>query len=1078
MTTRTIIVWVCLLAVCYGQRAEHLLAQNPCSSKTTCSDCARTATCAWCFAPEFNGPRCFNPAMEGGTAGCDEAYIFNPDNQQSIDPMYNRELTRAKGRMGIGMESGYYEESMSSSSSSSSGSSVKGGGGYMAAGAGENLVQIKPQRVKLQLRMNQMQKMSFSYAQAQDYPVDLYYLMDLSRSMKNDKEKLSTLGSLLSSTMRNITSNFRIGFGSFVDKLVMPYVSTVPKNLISPCDGCAAPYGYKNQMSLSNDTDFFDKAVAQADVSGNLDAPEGGFDAIMQAVVCKQEIGWREHARKLLVFSTDAGFHYAGDGKLGGIVQPNDGECHMEDNSYTHSTVQDYPSISQINLKVKEHAINVIFAVTAEQINVYEQLSRHIEGSSSGILSDDSDNVVDLVREQYNKITSTVEMKDTSSDAVQIMYYSSCLGSKDKLVQTNKCEGLKIPRLPPDLYEQSIPAVNSDLEESRATLNDQPTTLSVDDQFSMTVSNELPSTSTQEDDNSQLYQDLSSTATVSQQAISSTPKNKKSACLFCDHVEKKVGKRRIYVTFPQSEATVETIKSMAAKLNDSKLLTKLENPQSVAYHSNCFSLYQMSLKQQCKEHSEPRYWHKNRQFHQSAFSAISEIIMAEIIEKNRIMYFTDLLSQYKSLLLEFSEGQVRAEDLQEYRAENLENKIIKALGDRVTIESSLGPTKRKIVYQYDMDSSRLALEIAKLQSTEKNRCRDVAYELRNCITSQERMKLPVNLTPEDVILGECNIPEQLFNFVCDLVQGPDTRRKNSDDDLVKIKSVCSDLIYIVTKGRVKPSKHLTLGLSMKSMTSSRKVLTILNRYGHTIGYNLAEEIETEMTYSSQKENNVIPAGISRVDGLSTHVAFDNFDRFVDTATGKDTLHDTVGIIYQFRSENDDPNNMDSSDTSDSESLGAYVHEGPTEPLARVRKRRRFEAPSKEIRPFVKTPFTSMTFLPFQTITEIIDACHSGKLIAIDKDLIWSMSLSRIDSVPMWLGYNCKISIDGSKIQKVEYLSPINESPTSLAVVQETLNIAKEVAKNCNQQQIIATYDLAIAKLACRFNILKNQNLTF
>lgn len=85
-------------------------------------------------------------------------------------------------------------------------------------------------------------------------------------------------------------------------------------------------------------------------------------------------------------------------------------------------------------------------------------------------------------------------------------------------------------------------------EESRATLNDQPTTLSVDDQFSMTVSNEQPSTPTQEDDNSQLYPDLSCTATVSQQAISSTTENKKSACLFCDHVEKKVGKRRIYVT--------------------------------------------------------------------------------------------------------------------------------------------------------------------------------------------------------------------------------------------------------------------------------------------------------------------------------------------------------------------------------------------------------------------------------------------------------------------------------------------------------------------------------------------------
>lgn len=75
-----------------------------------------------------------------------------------------------------------------------------------------------------------------------------------------------------------------------------------------------------------------------------------------------------------------------------------------------------------------------------------------------------------------------------------------------------------------------------------------------------------------------------------------------------------------------------------------------------------------------------------------------------------------------------------------------------------------------------------------------------------------------------------------------------------------------------------------------------------------------------------------------------------------------------------------------------------------------------------------------------------------------------MSFSQIDSVPMWLSYNCKIGIDESKMLKVEYLSPINESPTSLAV-QETLNIAKEVAQNCNLQQIITTYDLAIAKLA-------------
>ena len=46
--------------------------------------------------------------------------------------------------------------------------------------------------------------------------------------MKDDKEFLSKLGDTLAKTMNKITSNFRLGFGSFVDKVLMPYTSTVP----------------------------------------------------------------------------------------------------------------------------------------------------------------------------------------------------------------------------------------------------------------------------------------------------------------------------------------------------------------------------------------------------------------------------------------------------------------------------------------------------------------------------------------------------------------------------------------------------------------------------------------------------------------------------------------------------------------------------------------------------------------------------------------------------------------------------------------------------------------------------------
>jgi len=79
------------------------------------------------------------------------------------------------------------------------------------------------------LLLDEAHRITVNYAQAEDYPVDLYYLMDLSNSMEDDKEKLSALGNLLAESMRNITSNFRLGFGSFVDKVVMPYVNTMPK---------------------------------------------------------------------------------------------------------------------------------------------------------------------------------------------------------------------------------------------------------------------------------------------------------------------------------------------------------------------------------------------------------------------------------------------------------------------------------------------------------------------------------------------------------------------------------------------------------------------------------------------------------------------------------------------------------------------------------------------------------------------------------------------------------------------------------------------------------------------------------
>lgn len=53
-------------------------------------------------------------------------------------------------------------------------------------------------------------------------------------------------------------------------------------------------------------------------------------------------------------------------------------------------------------MKVRQNSINMIFAVTAEQTSVYERLKQHIEGSTTGTLSDNSENIVELVKDQYS----------------------------------------------------------------------------------------------------------------------------------------------------------------------------------------------------------------------------------------------------------------------------------------------------------------------------------------------------------------------------------------------------------------------------------------------------------------------------------------------------------------------------------------------------------------------------------------------------------------------------------------------------------------------------------------------------
>ncbi|GFX20245.1 hypothetical protein TNCV_1438041 [Trichonephila clavipes] len=310
----------------------------------------------------------------------------------------------------------------------------------------------------------------------------------------------------------------------------------------------------------------------------------------------------------------------------------------------------------------------------------------------------------------------------------------------------------------------------------------------------------------------------------------------------------------------------------------------------------------------------------------------------------------------------------------------------------------------------------------------------------------DKTTLPAVMKMEDFINGKCTIPEKLDRFFKALIGSKDVRSRDGVYCHRLSNSLASDAIYCVSNGTVKSSKHITLGMTVKSLTNSRKMINILNRLGHCCNYNTLEELETEATISSVNRSQICPSDIIQSPSLSTGVAFDNFDRYVDTLTGKDTLHDTVGIIYQ--------NVRDDYDIElNSSSISGNLDTSTTNKKKMGFNEEIIQLPSYNHRLQMLENLTPVENEPTLPLIETID-------------LLYLLShFLHVPNTPMWTGFNSKIIKDTIPKQKVSYLTPINFSPTNVAVVKHTMEQAQVVGKECNQIYVQVTDDLAIAKIA-------------
>ncbi|XP_047465216.1 integrin beta-4 isoform X2 [Mugil cephalus] len=337
----------------------------------TCSDCVQAGKgCAYCSDENFSGHRC--DLYENIVAhGCSSAGIITYSSAMLIE---------RKEKINVGLQQS----------------------------------QVTPQQMSMTFLPGEEKLVDVEVFAPTKGPLDLYILMDFSNSMADDLDNLKRMGKELASLVEKLSDDYTIGFGKFVDKVVEPQTDMRPSKLKQPWPNSDPPFSFKNVIKLTNDLDFFNSELQDEKISGNLDAPEGGFDAMLQAAVCGDKIGWRSLSTHLLVFSTESAFHYEADGAnvLSGILPRNDELCHLDiNNGYTMDTKQDYPSVPTLVRLLGKHNIIPIFAVTNHSFTYYQKLKEYFPIAEVGLLQEDSSNILQVMETAFESIRSKMSIR-------------------------------------------------------------------------------------------------------------------------------------------------------------------------------------------------------------------------------------------------------------------------------------------------------------------------------------------------------------------------------------------------------------------------------------------------------------------------------------------------------------------------------------------------------------------------------------------------------------------------------------------------------------------------------------------
>ena len=333
------------------------------------------------------------------------------------------------------------------------------------------------------------------------------------------------------------------------------------------------------------------------------------------------------------------------------------------------------------------------------------------------------------------------------------------------------------------------------------------------------------------------------------------------------------------------------------------------------YHKRCYQRYTKCLSNRPTEIGNTTY--------DKAFDKFcSEVIEERILRNKEVLLLSFLLKRFVACINHFDQINVS------YQAARLKKRIQNRY-PQIVFHPSRTMNKGTLVYSDSIAAGEIADEIIDVYQeeygTEDENDDDLVEESGSIFQADEECSLQelyrvalhikklikestgVSSWPPDSHdltndMALQTIPTILFNFIAwslgySLEPSVESKAQISSEEQTKVLSIAQDMIYAESKGKKQTQKSLALGMTVRQVSGSIRLLKILHGLGHSASPATVYKHDTALSlvYTSNEEI-VIPRNIC--SKLFATIVWDNNDFREETLTGRGTTHVANGIVIQ------------------------------------------------------------------------------------------------------------------------------------------------------------------------------------